>query len=430
MAMTATEKILARASGKGVVRAGDTVYPDPEIVIVHDGYVAASKTQLDELGIPRLFDPGRVVFATDHAVVYTTPQLVARGAATRKAARQWGVENFFDVGQGGHGHIFPMEMGMVVPGSFLFANDMHCTNNGAVGAVAMRTGTEIICVLATGTMWVEVPSTIRITLSGRLQHGVFARDLGYRLARDFTNGTYGVEWDYRVLEFSGDALERFNLAARVAVCNTVTEIGVANVFFPPNREIIAEAQTRTRRPFAAVYSDPDAHYEAELAIDLDRLAPQVVLPGAPDQAADISAAAGKKVDHAFIGSCGSGMYDDLVITARILKGNKVARGTRLFIVPGTTASAQRIVTEGLMSIFQDAGAIVLPAGCGPCTRGTMAPLASGEVSISTGATNTAGRMGAKDAEIYLASPATVACSAIAGRITDPREAGALGDHHE
>ncbi len=421
MAMTATEKILARASGKNLVRPGDTAYPDPELVIVHDGYVAASKSQLDELGIPVLFDRKRVVFVTDHAVVYTTPQLAERGAAIRKAVQEWRVENFFDVGQGGHGHIFPMEMGMVLPGSFLFANDMHCTNNGAIGAVAMRTGTEIICVLATGTMWVEVPSTIQITLTGRLQPGVFARDLGYRLARNFTNGTYGVDWDYRVLEFAGDALDHMNLASRVAVCNTVTEIGVANVFFPPSEEIIRDAQQRAQRPFTAVYSDPDAHYEAELAIDLDRLNPQVVLPGAPDQATDIGTAAGQRVDHAFIGSCGSGMYDDLVTTARILKGNKVASRTRLFIVPGTTATAARMVEDGLMRVFQEAGAVVLPAGCGPCSRGTMAPLASGEVSISTGATNVAGRMGAKDAEIYLASPATVACSAVAGKITDPRE---------
>jgi 3-isopropylmalate/(R)-2-methylmalate dehydratase large subunit len=424
MAMTATEKILARACGKTEVRAGDTVYPNPELVIVHDGYVASSKAQLDELGISRLFDQKRVVFVTDHAVVYTTPELAARGAAIRKAVKEWDVEKFFDVGQGGIGHLFPMEMGMVLPGSFLFANDMHCTNNGAIGAVAMRTGTEIICVLATGTMWVEVPSTIQITLSGRLQPGVFARDFGYRLARDFTNGTYGIEWDYRVLEFTGDALDHLNLAARVAVCNTVTEIGVANVFFPPNEEIIAYTEKRAQRPFTPVYSDPDADYEAKLAIDLNHLGPQVVLPGSPDQATDIEATVGRKVDHAFIGSCGSGMYDDMVVAAKILKGNRVAAGTRLFIVPGTTNIAGRALEEGLMSVFHAAGAMVLPASCGPCTRGTMAPLTSGEVSISTGTANFAGRYGAKDAEIYLASPATVACSAVTGRITDPRGFGA------
>ena len=424
-AMTATEKVLARASGRAQVRPGETVYPDPELVIVHDGYVASSKAQLDELGIPKLFDQKRVVFATDHAVLYTTPQQVARGTAIRQAVREWGVENFFDVGQGGHGHLFPMEMGMVSPGSFLFANDVHCTNNGAVGAVAMRTGTEIICVLATGTMWVEVPPTIRITLEGNLQPGVLGRDLGYRLARDFTNGTYGVDWDYRVLEFAGDALDGLDLATRIAICNTVTEIGVANLFFPPSDKIIADARRRAQKPFTPVYSDANAHYEAELRIDMNRLGPQVVMPGAPDQAVEIGDAVGRKVDHAFIGSCGSGMYEDLELTAEILRGRKVAPGTRLFIVPGTTASAQRIVETGLMRVFQDAGAIVLPAGCGPCTRGNMAPLAPGEVSISTAATNIAGRMGAKDADIYLASPATVACSAIEGRITDPRGFGGL-----
>jgi len=420
MGMTATEKVLAKASGKNFVSAGETVFPDPEWIIVHDLYIASAKEQLDQLGIPELFDPNRVIFATDHAVVYTTPQMVARGAAIRKAVKEWGVKHFFDVGQGGHGHIFPMEMGMIQPGTFAFANDMHCSNNGAVGAVVMRTGTEIICVLATGTMWVEVPSTIQITLTGEFNKGVYGRDLGYRLARNFTNGTFGVEWDYRVIEFSGDALNQLNLATRVAICNTVTEIGVANVFFPPNQEIIDDAKARSKHLFIPVISDLDATYESKLSFNLSELSPQIVLPGAPDQACDITAAEGLRVDHAFIGSCGSGMYDDLLTTANILRGKKVAPGTRLFIVPGTTASAKRMVNEGLMTIFQDAGAIVLPAGCGPCTRGNMAPLTSGDISISTGATNIAGRMGAKDAEIYLASPATVACSAVTGLITDPR----------
>jgi 3-isopropylmalate/(R)-2-methylmalate dehydratase large subunit len=334
--------------------------------------------------------------------------------------KAWGVDNFYDVGQGGNAHILSLESGMVSPGSFLFANDSHTSNNGAIGAVGMRAGTEIVCVLATGTLWTEVPFSIRVTVTGRLQRGVFARDFGYRLARDFTNGTYAAEWDYRVLEFAGDALDHLNLAQRVAICNTVTEIGVTNVFFPPNEAIIDYAKARAQRPFTPVYSDANAHYEAAISIDLNKLGPQVVLPGAPDRATDIGEAVGRKVDHAFIGSCGSGMYDDLMVTAQVLQGKKVAAGTRLFIVPGTVASARRMVEEGLMKIFQDAGAIVLPAGCGPCTKGSMAPLASGEVSICTAVTNVPGRMGAKDAEIYLASPATVACSAVQGRISDPR----------
>lgn len=421
MGMTATEKVLARASGLSKVKAGDTVYPDPEWAIVHDGYIASCKKQLDELEISELFDPKRVLFVTDHAVVYTNTQFVERGAAIRRAVKSWGVENFFDVGQGGHGHLIPMEMGMVSPGSFLFANDSHCSNNGAIGAVAVRTGTEIVTVLATGTLWTEVPYSILITLHGKLQKGVYGRDLGYKLARNFTNGTFNADWDYRVLEFAGDGLNGLGFSERIAACSTVTEIGVANVFFPPNEPILEYARQRARKPFTPVYSDPDASYEARFELDLDALTPQVVLPGSPDQAADISEATGTKVDHAFIGSCGSGMYEDLLLVANILKGKKVAKGTRLFVVPGTIETSKRMLAEGLMAIFQDAGAIVLPAGCGPCTKGIMAPLASGEVSVSTAATNFPGRMGAKDADMYLASPATVACSAVTGSITDPRE---------
>jgi 3-isopropylmalate/(R)-2-methylmalate dehydratase large subunit len=421
MAMTATEKILARASGLGETRPGDTVYPDPEWAIVHDGYIANCKSQLDALGIHKLFDSKRVLFVTDHAVVYTNAQFVERGAAIRRAAREWGVEHFYDVGQGGHGHLFPMESGMVSPGSFLFANDSHCSNNGAIGAVAVRTGTEIVSVLATGTLWIEVPYSILITLKGKFRKGVYGRDLGYRLARNLTNGVFNVDWDYRVIEFAGEALDEIGLTDRIAACNTVTEMGVANVFFPPSKKIIEDASKVARRPFTPVYSDPDAFYEAKFELNLDTLTPQVVLPGAPDQAADISEAVGRPVDHAFIGSCGSGTYEDLQIVANILIGKKIASGTRLFIVPGTEASSKKMVSEGMMGIFQDAGAIVLPAGCGPCTKGTMGPLAAGEVSISTAATNFPGRMGSKEAEMYLASPATVACSAVAGRISDPRE---------
>lgn len=421
MGMTATEKILARASGKAHVRPGDVVYPDPELVFVHDGYIASSKAQLDELGIPRVFDPDRVVLVTDHVVVYTTAKYVERGKAIRAAAKAWNIRHFFDVGQGGHGHIFPLERGMILPGSFGFANDMHCTNFGAVGALVMRAGTEIITVLATGTMWIEVPRSVRVTLTGAFQRGVYMRDLGYRLARNLTSGAFGVDWDYRVLEFAGDALDTFGVGARVAAINTATEIGVANVFFPPSGAILKAAEAVAKRPFTPVFSDPDAQYEAEITVNLADLAPQVSRPGQPDDAVDIGTVAGEAVDHAFIGSCGSGMYEDMVAAARILKGRHVAAGTRLFVVPGTTDLTRRLTTERLIDVFQEAGAIVLPAGCGPCAGGNMGLLAPGEVSIATAATNSTGRFGSPEGRIFLGSPATVAASAVTGRITDPRQ---------
>jgi 3-isopropylmalate/(R)-2-methylmalate dehydratase large subunit len=192
------------------------------------------------------------------------------------------------------------------------------------------------------------------------------------------------------------------------------------IFFPPSEAILAYAQARASRAFTPVFPDADAHYDARIDIDVRALEPQVALPGAPHKAADLSQVAGTRVDHAFIGSCGSGMYDDLEIAASILKGRTVAPNVRLLVVPGSEDSTRRLHREGLLDVFQQAGAFVLPAGCGPCASGRMGLLHSGEVSICTATANAPGRFGAKDADIYLASPASVAASAIAGRITDPR----------
>ncbi|MES2537810.1 MAG: aconitase family protein [Pseudomonadota bacterium] len=417
--MTAFEKVMARASGRDTVRPGEVVYPYADLMFMHDGQVEATKKDLDDIGIDRLWDPSKVVFVTDHEVIYTTPRAALRGQRIREAARAWKVEQFYDVGQGGHGHIFPIENGMVGPGMFIFANDMHCTNFGAVGAVALRAGSEIMSVVATGTLWIKVPSSIRITLKGKLRPGVYGRDVGYKLARMLSEQAFGVDPTFRVIELAGD-LDQFDLATRIALCNTPTEIGVAHVFIPPNEAIVAASSRAGGRQFEPVYSDADATYEAEGVIDLSELEPQVALPGGPERSVDLATVLGKPINHAFIGSCGSGMYEDLVIAADILRGKRIADNTRLVIVPGTVETARRIGANGMQAVFQDAGAIILPPGCGPCAGGNLGSLSAGEVSISTAATNGPGRMGARDAEIYLGSPATVAASAVAGCIADAR----------
>ena len=410
MGMTATEKIVARACGVASVKAGDVVHPKPDWVFLHDGQVENSKKMLDKLGIDRVHSPEKVVFVTDHEVLYTTPKAVQRGVNIRSAAKSWTIRNFYDVGQGGHGHIFPMEKGMIQPGQFIFANDMHCTNFGAVGAFGLRAGAEVTSVLAMGTLWTLVPKTIRLTFTGKLKPGVYGRDVSFRMSKHLSNGDFGVEMAYRVLELAGE-LDQFNLDQRVALCSTPTEIGAINVFIPPSEKTLKELEKLSgKKPAAPLYSDADAQYEADLKFDLSTLEPQVALPGAPEKAVDISTVVGKAVNHAFIGSCGSGMYEDLQIAAQYLKGHKVADGVRLFVVPGSVQSAKRLVDDGLMSVFQEAGAMVLPSGCGPCAGGVLGPLHSGEVSISSAATNGAGRMGAKDAECYLGSPAIVAAS--------------------
>jgi 3-isopropylmalate/(R)-2-methylmalate dehydratase large subunit len=414
MPMTMAEKLLAKAIGRPRVSPGEIIAPDPELVILHDGYVETSHRHLNQLGYRRITNPERVVIITDHNVINTSPRAVEQSRANRKIAAEWKVGQFFDVGRGGHGHIYPIEAGMVRPGMFLIAYDMHCTNFGAIGAFAMRAGPDIPVVLATGTLWTMVPKTLRIDLVGRFSDGVYGRDLGFKLSSDLTSGRLGVEYDDRVVEFGDVAVDRMSLSERVALCNTLTEIGVNNVLFPPMSITGVDGDLDWQ------LSDVNAEFEHRLTIDLGELSPQVALPGSPDRAVDVGAAAGRAIDQAFIGACGSAMYDDFERAALLIRGQKVAPNVRFFVVPGTIAIAQKMMETGLTSAFMDAGALFLPAGCGPCAGGVGAPLGPGEVSISTAATNGAGRMGARDAECYLASPVTVAASAIAGRIADPR----------
>ena len=419
MGMTAVEKILAQKSGKAGVRPGDVVYPDPDFIMIHDGVVMGAKRELDAIGITRLAAPEKVLMVTDHEVIYGSARAAERGAFNREAARLWNVKNFFDVGRGGHGHIFPMETGMLLPGMFYFDNDRHATNAGAIGAFGCRMGAEISRVLATGTNWVMVPQTVRLKIKGKLRPGVHARDLGFHIAALLGTGALDADLDYRVLEYAGD-LDQFSLAARAALCSSPTEMRAYGVFFPPSEAILAHARSQAKQPYTPVYPDADARYEADFELDVGALEPQVALPGGVHKAVNLSQAAGRRIDHAFIGSCGSGMYDDMLAAATVLKGRRIAPHVRLFIAPGSEASVQRMAREGLMQIFAEAGAVLLPAGCGPCNDAVIGPVHSGEVSISTAANNNFGRFGAKDAQLYLGSPATVAASAVAGKITDPR----------
>lgn len=417
---TMTEKMLARASGSSSVRAGEFVSPDPEAVIIHDGYVSVAHKELTEAGYRRITNRERVIFVTDHDVIYTSPAFVLRGANIRRVAKEWQVGNFFDVGQGGHGHIYPMEAGLVRPGSFVFSYDPHCSTFGALGAYASCVLTDISVVLATGTLAIEVPQTLRITLAGQFASGVHPRDLGFKLARGLTSGAFDAPYDCRVVEFSGETARRLPVPSRVAICNTLTEIGTSHVLFSP--------KTMSNEPvteLAHLEGDDDARYESDIAFDIDSLCPQVALPGSPDRAVNVQDAQGPAITHAYIGSCGSNMYEDIRDAAALMRGRRVASGVRLFVVPGTVKMAERLTTEGVMQQLMDAGAIILPSSCGPCAGGRSAPVGPKEVSISTAATNNPGRMGDWTAELYLGSPVTVAASAITGRITDPRTI--LGD---
>jgi 3-isopropylmalate/(R)-2-methylmalate dehydratase large subunit len=387
--------------------------------MIHDGLVRGVRRELDALGIDRLAAPDKVMMVTDHEVIYGSARAAEFGVINRAAAKAWGIRNFYDVGRGGHGHIFPMESGLLLPGMFYFDNDRHATNAGAIGAFGFRVGAEISRVLATGTNWVMAPNTVKLTLRGRLKAGVYARDLGFRIARLLNDGTLDFDLDYRVLEFAGD-LDDLDLAARAALCNSPTEMRAYGVFFPPSAAIIEQANQRAQRSYTPIYADADATYEKTASLDISSLEPQIAPPGGIQRSVDIGEVAGQVVNHAFIGACGSGMYEDFALAAEILRGRRLAPGVRMFIAPGSEQSTRRMLAEGLMQTFIEAGAILLPAGCGPCNDAVVGPLHTGEVSISTASNSNAGRFGARDAKLFLGSPATVAASASAGRITDPR----------
>ena len=412
---TSAQKILAHACGVAHVEVGDIVYPVPQYVIIHDGFVETAYRELSALGYQALSSPERTVFVTDHEVAYSSPQAILRGKAIRDIAGRWKIGQLFDVGRGGHGHLFPLETGMVRPGMFLFAYDMHCTTFGAAGALALGVGPEVTTVLATGSLWTQVPETVRIDLRDALRKGSHARDVGFVLASNFAKGQSGIEYDSRIIEFTGTGVEPLDLTERVALCNSVTELGIASVLFGH------PAPGSTPSDSTRFLSDADAAFEASIEVDLADIEPQVALPGGPENAAPVATVAGTRIDHAFLGSCGSGMFKDFADAAALLRDRRIADGVRMFVVPGSVATAQRMSDEGIAQVFLKAGAILLPAGCGPCAGGLMAPLGAGEVSISTAATNHSGRFGSPEGRPYLGSPLTVAASAIRGCITDPRE---------
>ncbi|MCC7122394.1 MAG: hypothetical protein IT493_12640, partial [Gammaproteobacteria bacterium] len=334
--MTAVEKVLARTSGRSTVRPGDVVHPNPDFIMIHDGLVRGTKRELDALGIDRLAAPEKVVMVTDHEVIYGSARAAEFGAINRAAARAWGVGRFFDVGRGGHGHIFPMESGMLLPGMFYFDNDRHSTNAGAVGAFGFRMGAEISRVLATGTNWVSVPKTVRITLEGKLQPHVYARDIGFYIARLVKAGVLDFDFDYRAVEFAGD-IEQLGLSERTALCNSPTELGAYGVFFPPSEAILRFARERAQQAFTPIYPDADAEYEHSVALDIGKVQPQVALPGSIQSSVDVNEAAGQAIGHAFLGACGSGMYEDFATAAAFLKGRRIPEHVRLFVAPGTEA---------------------------------------------------------------------------------------------
>lgn len=413
MGHTLAEAILSRAAGRPV-RAGEFATCRVDLCLVHDIFAGTLFDTLERLGMRRLWDPDRVAVVLDHFSPPPSAAVASLHRRIREGARRFAVRHFFDTGQG-ICHQLLVETRLVRPGMLVVGTDSHSTTYGAVAAAGTGIGTsEMAYAVATGTLWFQVPPTIRCELTGGLRPGVSWKDLILHLL-----GSYGSEFaQYRALEFAGEAVARVDLAGRMSVANMAVEAGAKFCFFPADgvtRQFYGEDGADWPQP------DPDAAYERTVAVDLSSLEPLVALPHRVDHVRPAREVRGVPVDQAFLGSCTNGRVEDLEEAARYLRGRKVHPRTRLLVGPASRAVYEEASRRGILADLVAAGAVVLPPGCGPCFGGHLGLLGDGERCIGTHNRNFQGRMGSPQAEIYLASPATVAASAVCGHIADPRE---------
>jgi homoaconitate hydratase family protein len=412
---TLTEKVLGRKAGRDV-QAGDVVSVSPDYVLSHDNSAAIIQ-EFRKLGVKKVKAPGKIVIVLDHIVPAADEKYAQNHKSIREFVAEQAIPNFFDINAGICHQVLP-EQGFALPGKVIVGSDSHTPSYGALGAFATGIGrTETACTWATDEIWLRVPETMRIDLAGRMKPGVFAKDLSLKLI-----GDHGAEMaNYRAVEFAGPAASGFSVGARLTLANMSAEMGAKNGYFAPDAKTLQWLEGRAREPFVAVSSDPDARFESVLAYDLDALVPQVACPHTVDNVKPVAAVAGKPVHQVLIGTCTNGRLEDLEAAAAILKGRKVHPAVRVLIIPASWEVYREALKAGALAVLAEAGCVILNSGCGPCLGGHEGLMAAGEVCLSTSNRNFRGRMGHRDSEIYLASPATAAATAVTGRITDPRE---------
>ncbi len=419
MGRTIAEKILDRACGRQVT-PGEIVYPQPDLVVLTDTMVSHDGTtilaDLKSWGVTRIQHPERLMITLGHTVPATSPRGAEIIKKIREVVAEIGIKNFFDEGCHGVEHVMPMQQGLARPGMLVFGGDTHMSTVGAIGALGIPTVYELETVLATGTLWIQVPRTVKVVLEGSLPPGLASRDLVLWIIGDI-----GPERaNYRVLEFCGSGAQSLSVESRMTLCNVPVQIGAKSAIVEPDEKTIDYVKSRSGEPFEIVRSDPDAEFEQTFHYDLSRQEPMVAAPPNPDNVSPVSALAGTRIHQACIGSCANGTLEDMRAAAAVLKGGRVHAGVRMIICPATQQVFLDSAREGLIETFLAAGATVAEPGCSIC-YGASASLAAGEVSIATITRNEPGRTGTYEADIYLASPATVAASAIRGEIADPRQ---------
>ncbi len=415
MPLTFAEKVLARKAGLDEVVPGQIVEVEPDLGMSHDNTAAISKT-FRGIGVERVADPKRFVIILDHVVPAAQVEHAQNHRDAREFAREHGIR-LFDAGRGVC-HQVVVEEGLAKPGELVLGSDSHTTTYGGVGAFAAGVGrTEMAALWASGRLWLKVPSSMLLEFEGKLSPRVTAKDVAL-----YTIGKLGADGAlYMSVEFAGPAVEGMTVADRLVLANMAAEMGAKNGYVPPDNTTLSYLAERVTGALQPVYPDPDAQYEARHQYDLSELPPQVACPSQVDNVVPVSEVSGKKVDQVLLGTCTNGRLEDLELAAEIMAGRPLADGVRMLVLPASRGVWVRAAERGLLARFAEAGAMILNPGCGPCLGAHQGVLAPGEVCLSTANRNFKGRMGSKEAEIYLGSPATVAATAVTGVITDPRE---------
>lgn len=418
MGMTFAQKMLAKKSGNAFVEVGQIVTVRPDHLLTHDNTAAIIgkiEKELDEYGV---IDPELSVIVLDHVIPAASEKNAVGHKKIRKFVRRHRLKNFFDIGEG-ICHQIVYEKGFALPGRVILGSDSHTCSYGAVNVFSSGIDrTEAAALMLTGETWLKVPPSIKITLKNKLQPPVSAKDLILTIIGD----TGADSANYCAVEFHGD-IKNLSMDERFTISNMGVEMGAKTAVFPVDEvteKFLADHGINSDA-YEAVWADSDASYQRELTYPMDRIEPVVALPHTVDNVKRVTEAEGLQIDQCFIGTCTNGRLSDFWEAARILGGKKVSPNCRLIILPASKLILKEAITEGLVETLLESGAVLLPPGCGPCLGAHQGVLAPGEKCLSTANRNFKGRMGCKEAEIYLASPATVAASAITGRITDPRK---------
>ena len=418
MGNTITEKILMAHTGLKKISAGQLINARVDIALGNDVTAPIAINEFQKAGGKKIFDKNKVALVLDHF----TPNKDINSAQQCKAVREFAlkqkVTHFYEGGNVGVEHALLPEQGIVLPGDLVIGADSHTCTYGALGAFATGVGsTDLAAVMLTGELWFKVPPSIKFVIYGKLQKWVSGKDLILHII-----GRIGVDGAlYQAMEFTGETIGKLPMADRLSMANMAIEAGAKNGIFAPDAITKEYVKKRARRDYKFYTSDVDAVYSDIIEIDARKIEPQVAFPHLPSNVRPISKAGKVKIDQSLIGSCTNGRIEDLRIAAKILKKRKAASHVRLIVVPATPAIYKQALKEGLIDLFMNADAIISPPSCGACLGGHMGILAEGERAIATTNRNFVGRMGHPKSEVYLASPAVAAASAVLGRIASPEE---------